>query len=382
MYVAYHCITEDEEHDFGNLFFIDSLLNKKISSIVINKRIAMNGRQIFGDKMLINYKLSHRMFSVTSIFIAASVLCLSNSASAADWPQEQPINIIVPFAPGGFTDLIARRLALDLGKTLNTSVIVQNKAGASGQIGSAVVAKEKPDGYTLLVTATQHVIYPALQPNLPYDPKKDFSNIAILALAPNVLLVPANSPVNNVKDFVDYANKQQGGLAFGSSGVGGSAHLSGEQFKLVTGANLRHIPYKGAAPAVADLIGAQIPSAFLDATSASAFIQNGKAKALAVTSKQQLPSLPSIPTIAESGYPSYESQAWVGLFGPPGMPAEIVTKLNDIAQQSNAQKENLKWLSDNNSISLKLSPKQVTEFINSELDKWQQVVNDAQVIAQ
>ena len=332
--------------------------------------------------MLVRYKLNRRVFSALPMFIVASMLGFSNSATAADWPKAQPINIIVPFAPGGFTDLIARRLALDLGKALKTSVVVQNKAGASGQIGSAMVAREKPDGYTLLVTATQHVIYPALQPKLPYDPKKDFSNIAILALAPNVLLVPATSPVNNVKEFVDYAKKQQGGLAFGSSGVGGSAHLSGELFKLVTGANLRHIPYKGAAPAATDLIGAQIPSAFLDATSASAFIQNGKAKALAVTSKQPLPSLPNIPTIAESGYPSYESQAWVGLFGPPGLPAEIVTTLNQIAQQSNASQENIKWLSDNNAIPVELSPSQVTEFIHAELDKWKQVVNKAHVTTQ
>lgn len=332
--------------------------------------------------MLARYKLNRRVFSALAMFIVASMSAFSNNASAADWPKAQPINIIVPFAPGGFTDLIARRLALDLGKALKTSVVVQNKAGASGQIGSAVVAREKPDGYTLLVTATQHVIYPALQPNLPYDPKKDFSNIAILALAPNVLLVPTNSPVNNVKEFVEYAKKQQGGLAFGSSGVGGSAHLSGELFKLVTGANLRHIPYKGAAPAATDLIGAQIPSAFLDATSASAFIQNGKAKALAVTSRQPLPSLPNIPTIAESGYPSYESQAWVGLFGPPGLPAEIVTTLNQIAQQSNASKENIKWLADNNAIPVERSPRQATEFIHSELDKWQQVVNKAHVTTQ
>lgn len=332
--------------------------------------------------MLTSYKLHRRVFAAFPIVIVASMLGLANSAAAADWPNGQPINIIVPFAPGGFTDLIARRLALDLGNALKTSVVVQNKAGASGQIGSAVVAREKPDGYTLLVTATQHVIYPALQPKLPYDPKKDFSNIAILALAPNVLLVPAKSPVNNVKAFVDYAKKQQGGLAFGSSGVGGSAHLSGELFKLVTGANLRHIPYKGAAPAVTDLIGAQIPSAFLDATSASAFIQNGTVKALAVTSKQPLPSLPSIPTIAESGYPSYESQAWVGLFGPPGLPAEIVAKLNHIAQQSNVDARNIKWLTDNNSIPLTLSPRQVTAFIHSELDKWKQVVEKAHVTVQ
>lgn len=331
--------------------------------------------------MLTIYKLNRRVFSKFSMLVAASTLGFSNSASATNWPKGKPINIIVPFAPGGFTDLIARRLALDLGNALQTSVIVQNKAGASGQIGSAVVARGKPDGYTLLVTATQHVIYPALQPDLPYDPKKDFSNIAILALAPNVLLVPAKSPVNNVKEFVDYSKRQPSGLAFGSSGVGGSAHLSGELFKVVTSANLHHIPYKGAAPAITDLIGEQIPSAFLDATSAAEFIRSGKAKALAVTSKQQLPSLPRVPTIAESGYPSYESQAWVGLFGPPGLPVEIINKLNHITQQSNSAEGNMKWMTDNNSISSNLSPMQVTEFVNAELDKWKLVANKAHVTA-
>lgn len=326
--------------------------------------------------------LNRRAFSFVSVLLMTSALLAPFRVAAADWPTGQPINIIVPFAPGGFTDLIARRLALNLSTALKTSVVVQNKAGASGQIGSAIVAREKPVGYTLLVTATQHVIYPALQPNLPYDPKKDFSNIAILAYAPNVLLVPTKSPVSTVKEFTEYAKKQPGGLSFGSSGVGGSAHLSGELFKLVTGANLHHVPYKGAAPAVTDLLGSQIPSAFLDATSAAAFIRSGELKALAVTSKERLPTLPTVPTIAESGYPSYESQAWVGLFGPPGLPIEIINTLNNIAVESSALAVNAKWLVENNAIPSKLRPVQVSEFVDSELDKWKQVVSKAHVSAQ
>ncbi len=327
-------------------------------------------------------KTNRRAMSFISVLFTASALLLPFSAAAADWPTGQPINIIVPFAPGGFTDLIARRLAINLGTALKTSVVVQNKPGASGQIGSAVVAREKPTGYTLLVTATQHVIYPALQPNLPYDPKKDFSNIAILAYAPNVLLVPASAPVSTVKEFAEYANKQPGGLAFGSSGVGGSAHLSGELFKLVTGANLYHVSYKGASLAVTDLVGSQIPSAFLDATSAAAFIRNGALKALAVTSKERLPSLPNVPTIAESGYPGYESQAWVGLFGPPGLPLEIINALNKIAVQSRTLAVNEQWLAENNAVSSRLTPLQVSEFVDAELDKWKHVVSKARVSSQ
>lgn len=326
--------------------------------------------------------LNRRAISLTSVLFIASALLTPFKVAAADWPNGQPITIVVPFTPGGFTDLIARRLALNLSAALKTNVVVQNKAGASGQIGSAFVAREKPDGYTLLVTATQHVIYPALQPNLPYDPKKDFSNIAILAYAPNVLLVPAKTPVSNVKEFSEYANKQEGGFAFGSSGVGGSAHLSGELFKIVAGINLRHVPYKGASAAIADLIGAQIPSAFLDATSAAAFIRSGEVKALAVTSKEHLPTLQTVPTVAESGYLNYESQAWVGLFGPAGLPSQVVGTLNSIAIQSSNAEANAKWLTENNAVASKLTPVQVGTFVNSKLEKWTQVVGKARISTQ
>lgn len=316
-------------------------------------------------------------------FLLGATSCPSVSqASVAAWPNGQSITIVVPFSAGGFTDMVARRFAQDLGAALKITVVVQNKLGASGQIGSSFVSREKPDGYTLLVTATQHVIYPALQPNLPYNPRKDFSNIALLAYAPNVLLVPAESSVFNLKEFSDYANRQADGLAFGSSGIGGSAHLSGELFKLTAGVNLRHVPYKSAAPAVADLIGAQIPSAFLDASSAAAFIRSGELRAIAVTSKERLPTLPSVPTIAESGYPNYESQAWVGLFGPAGMPAAIVNKLNGMVLKSNADPATAKWLMANNAIPAKLTPPQVTAFINTELSKWKQVVNILQIAEQ
>lgn len=320
---------------------------------------------------------------VATIFATGAAVALAcGSASAADWPDGKPVTIIVPFSPGGFTDLIARRFAQDLGTELKTTVVVQNKPGASGQIGSAVIARERPDGYNLLVTATQHVIYPALQPNLPYDPKKSFTNIAILAYAPNVLLVPAKSPVANARQFTEYANAQPGGLAFGSSSIGGSAHLSGELYKMVTGANLTHVPYKGASLAMTDLIGAQIPSAFLDATSAAAFIRSGDVKALAVTSRERLPSLPNVPTVAESGYPSYESQAWIGLFGPAGLPDAVVQKLNRIATQSTNTDANVQWLNDNNATAARLSPAEVTRFVDDELDKWKDVITKANVSAQ
>lgn len=333
---------------------------------------------------MFNKKLvRHRYAAVHAALIACAVSGMPATVLAADnWPDGKPINIVVPFSPGGFTDLIARRFASDLGTALQTTVVVQNKPGASGQIGTAFVSREQPNGYTLLVTATQHVIYPGLQPNLPYDPKKNFSDIAILAYAPNVLLVPAKSPVSNAKEFTEYANKQPGGLAFGSSSVGGSAHMSGELYKMVASANLQHIPYKGASPAMTDLIGAQIPAAFIDATSAAAFIRAGEVKALAVTSKERLPSLPEVPTVAESGYPSYESQAWIGLFGPAGMPEAIVTKLNQIAIQSSNSPANVKWLDDNNATPAKLSPTQVSEFVTSELDKWKDVITKAHVSIQ
>lgn len=208
---------------------------------------------------------------------------------------------------------------------------------------------------------------------------KDFSDIAILAYAPNVMLVPAKSPIDSAKAYTAQANRQPGGMAFGSSSVGGSAHMSGELYKMVTGANLNHVPYKGASPAMTDLVGAQIPSAFLDATSAAAFIRSGEVKALAVTSKQRLASLPDVPTVAESGYPSYESQAWVGLFGPAGMPARIVDRLNRIAIESGNTPANVKWLVENNATPSELTPAQTHEFVSAEVDKWKEVITRAGV---
>ncbi|MFC3337054.1 Bug family tripartite tricarboxylate transporter substrate binding protein [Paracandidimonas soli] len=327
--------------------------------------------------------LRHGLAGLSASVIACATLGVgvSTTAAASGWPAGQPINIVVPFSPGGFTDLIARRFAHDLGAALNANVVVQNKPGASGQIGTAFVSREKPDGYTLLVTATQHVIYPGLQPNLPYDPRKDFSNIAILAYAPNVLLVPAKSPVSNAKEYTAHAN-EKGGLAFGSSSVGGSAHMSGELYKMVSGANLQHVPYKGASNAMTDLIGSQIPSAFLDATSAAAFIRSGEVKALAVTSKERLPSLPDVPTVAESGYPSYESQAWIGLFGPADLPGEIVARLSQVAIQSSNTDANVKWLTENNATPSRLTPDQVSQFVLAELDKWKEVIAKAKVTVQ
>lgn len=323
-----------------------------------------------------------RFISLSPAWLVAMAWLAPMPSMAAAWPDEKPINIIVPFAPGGFTDLAARRLANSMGTALKATVIVQNKAGASGQIGTAFVAREKPDGYTLLVSATQHVIYPAIQSKLTYDPRKDFSNIAILGYAPNLLLVPAKSPARNLQEFVKLAEQQDGGMAFGSSGIGGSAHMSGELFKLTAGANLRHVPYKSASPALADLLGAQIPSVFQDATSAAAFIRSGELRALAITSQERLASLPNVPTIAESGYPSYESQAWVGLFGPAGIPPGLVSQLNRLVLESNADAANARWFFDNNATPGQLTPTQMTAFIHAELDKWQQVVSSAHITAQ
>ena len=316
---------------------------------------------------------------LSAVVISGAALVPSAAAAEKAWPGDQPINVIVPFSPGGFTDLIARRFANDLGAELGTNVVVQNRPGASGQIGTAQISRADADGYNFLVTATQHVIYPGLQPNLPYDPRKDFTNIAILAYAPNVLIVPTDSPVNSAKEFTDYANKQDGGLPFGSSSVGGSAHMSGELYRMVAGADLRHIPYKGAAPAMTDLVGGQVPSAFLDATSAAAFIRSGQVKALAVTSKERLPSLPDVPTVAESGYPSYESQAWIGLFAPAGLPEEITEKLNRIAIKTTNTDDNVQWLTANNATPSSLAPSEVSDFVLAELDKWAAVIKEANV---
>jgi tripartite-type tricarboxylate transporter receptor subunit TctC len=272
--------------------------------------------------------LSRRSFAQACFLLAAGgALSFQQPAHAqSDWPQK-PIKIVVPYAPGGSADTLGRLIAKHLGEAFKQSVVVENKAGAGGLIGSQQVAKAPPDGYTLVVSGIgSHVIAPVESPN--FDPMKDFTHIALLGGPPTAMVVNAEMPIKDVKGFIQYVSGLPQGISWASPGQGTHAHLFGESFRTATKLKMVHISYKGAGAAVTDVIANQVPAAFMTLSSANAHVASGKLRLLAVTSEKRLPELPNAPTFAELGYPSLTGTTWFALSGPPGMPGAVVEKLN------------------------------------------------------
>lgn len=250
------------------------------------------------------------------------------SSAMAAYP-EKPITLVVPYPAGGATDTLARKLAEPLSKALGQNVLVENKAGAGTAIGAAAVARSPADGYALLISSnTTFTVNPALKSKLQYDPAKDFEGIGVIGTSPLVLLANPSLPANNVQELVALAKKEPGKLSFGSFGNGTTAHLAGEMFKVMAGVDIVHVPYKGSAPAMNDLIGGQIPLTFDTNVASMPQLAAGKVKAIAITAKQRYPQLPNVPTMAESGYPDYEMVPWVVIVAPKGLPDDVRKKLS------------------------------------------------------
>ncbi len=260
--------------------------------------------------------------------MAALAMCLGGAASAADnWPQK-PITLIVPWAAGGSTDILARVLSEHLTRSLGQPVIVDNKPGASGNIGSAMVARARPDGYTLLVgSMSTHAMNPALMPNMPFRGVEDFTPLGLLAYVTNTLVVHPSVPAQNVRELIAYARANPGKLAYASAGPGSTNHLSAVLFEKMAGVQMLHVPYKGGAPAVVDTVAGQTQLLFSAGTQTLPHVKGGKLRLLAVTEGKRSPLLPNVPTVAET-VPGYELAVWYGAFGPKGMPAELVARLN------------------------------------------------------
>jgi tripartite-type tricarboxylate transporter receptor subunit TctC len=255
---------------------------------------------------------------------------LASSAAAAGFP-EKPVTLVVPYPPGGATDTIARIVAKGMGQRLGQTVIVDNKAGAGTAIGAGAVAQAAPDGYTLLISSnTTFTVNPALKNKLPYDAQKSFESIGLIGTSPLVLLANLALPANNVKELVAMARAKPGTLAYGSFGNGTTSHLAGEMFKVVAGADILHVPYKGSAPAMSDLIGGQVQLTFDTNVAALPMLQARKVKALAVTSAKRSPSLPTVPTVAEAGYPDFEMVPWITIVAPRGLPAPVQQALGKV----------------------------------------------------
>jgi tripartite-type tricarboxylate transporter receptor subunit TctC len=260
-----------------------------------------------------------KLRSPALLFTAA----LLSFAAAAAYP-ERPVTLVVPFPPGGATDVIARIVAKDLGQRLGQPVVVENKAGAGTVIAAGFVAQSPADGHTLLISSnTTFTVNPALRPKLPYDPQKSFEGVGILGTSPLVLLANPTVPARTVKDVIALAKAKPGKLAYGSFGSGTTSHIAGEMFKLAAGVDLLHVAYKGSAPAMTDLIAGQVQFTFDTNVAALPMMQAGKVKAIAVTSAKRSPSMPDVPTIAESGYPGFEMVPWITIVAPRGLPQPV-----------------------------------------------------------
>ncbi|MEI7565842.1 MAG: tripartite tricarboxylate transporter substrate binding protein [Burkholderiaceae bacterium] len=260
--------------------------------------------------------------------ILLALLTTVSMTQAQEWPA-RPINLIVSYPPGGTADLMARTIATPLGKILGTSIVVENKPGASGQIAASYVAKANPDGYTLMLDASSYSVNPSLFPKLPYDPNKDFKTLGILAQYPNVLLVNPSFPAKSVKELVSMAKAKPNSIAYASSGNGSAQHLAGALFEIQAGVEMQHIPYKGGGPALNDVLGGQVPVFFGSVASTKQYVDTGKLNALAVTGKKRASSMPTVPTMAEAGVAGYEVYEWNGIFAPAATPAAIVLKLSE-----------------------------------------------------
>jgi len=299
-------------------------------------------------------------------------------AHAQEAYPTKPIRIVVPFPAAGTTDILARAVAQKLTETWGQSVIVDNRPGAAGNIGAELVAKAAPDGYTLLMgTVGTHAINASLYAKMPYDHVKDFTPIVLVAGVPNVLVVNPSLPVKTVAELVAYEKANPGKLNFASSGSGTSIHLSGELFKTSAGVQMTHVPYKGSAPAVTDLIGGQVQLMFDNLPSALPHIKAGKLRAIAVTSLVRAPALPDVPTIAESGYPGFEASSWFGLLAPAGTKPEIVAKINAEVRKWLATPEARDKLASQGANAAGGTPEDFARHIAAETAKWAKVVKQS-----
>ena len=305
----------------------------------------------------------------------AGLGALSLSAVAFAQYPNKPIKIIVPFLAGGTTDIMARAVAADLQKAFGQAVVVENRAGAGGNIGADAVAKSAPDGYTFLMgTVGTHAINMALYTKMPYDAVKDFAPVSLVAAVPNILVATPSFPVNSVKELIDLAKKEDGKLTFASSGSGTSIHLSGELFKQLAGVQMTHVPYKGSSAALPDVMSGQVNVMFDNAPSVMPHIKGGKLKAIAVTSGKRAPALPNVPTIAESGLPGFEASSWFGLLAPAGTPKEIVEKVSAQIQKMLQTPEMKERLASQGADGVGNTPEQFAAHIKTEIDKWAKVV--------
>ncbi len=299
---------------------------------------------------------------------------LAAGSALAQWPTK-PVRLIVPYPPGGSADILARAIGQKLGDGLGQQVVIDNRPGAGTAIGAEATAKAAPDGYTILLgTVSSHAINPALNPGLKFDPIRDFAPISLVASIPFALVVHPSLPAKSVKELVALAKSKPGALNYSSAGNGTSNHLAGELFKSMTGTFMVHIPYKGSAPALNDLIAGQVQLMFDLVLTTAPHVKSGAVRAIAVTGRERSAALPGVPTVAESGVPGYEVTAWFGFFAPAGTPAAVVNALNAETVKAMKLTDLRERLGSQGAEPVTNSPEQFAGYVKDELTKWTRVV--------
>ncbi|MEA2941653.1 MAG: hypothetical protein QOD09_2182 [Bradyrhizobium sp.] len=306
----------------------------------------------------------------------AIVLGCAGGALAQGWPN-RPIRMIVPYTPGGYTDLMARLVGQKISDALGQPIIFENKPGANAIIGTDVVAKAAPDGYTFGTVIAAHAVNASLNPKLPYDTLKDFSYVSLMSVAPLIMIAHPSLPANNVQELIALAKAKPGELNFASSGVGAAAHLTMEMFKSRAGIDMQHIPYKGTAGALQDVIGGRINVMFDVVGPLMPQVRSGLAKSIVVTAKERIPAASDVPTMAEQGVPDFVSGTWAGIIAPAGTPKEIVDRISAEAKKALADPALKDKLVEQGIVAVGSTPEEFRSFVAEEIARWGKVITDA-----
>lgn len=312
---------------------------------------------------------------------AAALVILAASAGSAlaqAWPN-RPIRMVVPYTPGGYTDLMARLVGQKISDALGQPVIFENKPGANAIIGTEVVAKAAPDGYTFGTVIAAHAVNATLNPKLPYDTQKDLTYVSLMSSAPLIMIAHPSLPANNIKELIALAKAKPGELNFASSGVGAAAHLTMEMFKSRVGIDMQHIPYKGTAGALQDIVGGRINVMFDIVGPLMPQVRSGNAKAIVVTAKERIPAAPDVPTMAEQGVPDFVSGTWAGIIAPAGLPKEIVERVSAEAKKALADPAMKEKLAEQGIVAVGSTPEEFRVFVDEEILRWRKVITDANI---
>ena len=316
--------------------------------------------------------------NLTLLVLGGLAVSFAFAQASANYPNK-PVNLVVTYPPGGGADAMARLLAPKMSEALGQNVVVDNKPGASGQIGAAAVAKAAPDGYTLMLDASSFAANPSLYRRLPYDPMKAFIPIGVVALFPNVVLVTANFSAQNVPDLISVAKKAKGSVSYASSGNGSAQHLAGALFESATGVDMIHVPYKGGGPALNDVIGGQVPLFFGNLASTLQHVQGGRLRALAVTSDKRSPMLPGVPTLSEAGVKGAEIYEWNAVFVPAGTPPAVIGKIASAFQHALDAPDVKQRIAQLGGELQRSSPEQAQAFIEQQVSQWGRIIRERNI---